>query len=355
VRRLFWLAAALLPGFALSAACTGGDTGEGGHSMDGTADVGPGGSLGNGGSSAKGGASGIGGSGGELPDAGGDASDGATFDCNVLGEPGHCDMTTSCSAMSSHAPWPGFCPGTPGDVECCIPDLLLLCDPSLFATPNRQLTTEAPGSGGCPAGMLAVTTFCIDKYEASLVRMSDGTSWSPFVNPGTTEVVAVSVKDAVPQAYIDQVQAGDACTNAGKRLCSDTEWLRACQGPDAFTYPYGNTRMPGVCNDHRDLHPAYEYFGTTDDSVFTMLDNACIDQIPESLDKAGANSGCESAEGAFDMMGNIHEWTSNAAGSFRGGYYVDTVENGNGCLYVTTAHDTSYWDYSTGFRCCADP
>jgi sulfatase modifying factor 1 len=40
--------------------------------------------------------------------------------------------------------------------------------------------------------------------------------------------------------------------------------------------------------------------------------------------------------------------------AFRGGYYVDTSLNGNGCLYATTAHDTSYWDYSTGFRCCAD-
>lgn len=25
----------------------------------------------------------------------------------------------------------------------------------------------------------------------------------------------------------------------------------------------------------------------------------------------------------------------------------------HGCIYATTAHATSYWDYSTGFRCCA--
>ncbi len=24
-------------------------------------------------------------------------------------------------------------------------------------------------------------------------------------------------------------------------------------------------------------------------------------------------------------------------------------------LKLTTAHDTGHWDYSTGFRCCADP
>ena len=54
------------------------------------------------------------------------------------------------------------------------------------------------------------------------------------------------------------------------------------------------------------------------------------------------------------MMGNLHEWTSDPAGTFRGGFYVDTVINGDGCLYRTTAHDVSYHDYSTGFRCCAD-
>jgi formylglycine-generating enzyme required for sulfatase activity len=55
------------------------------------------------------------------------------------------------------------------------------------------------------------------------------------------------------------------------------------------------------------------------------------------------------------MMGNLHEWTADPAGTFRGGFYVDTTINGAGCLYRTTAHVASYWDYSTGFRCCADP
>ena len=38
----------------------------------------------------------------------------------------------------------------------------------------------------------------------------------------------------------------------------------------------------------------------------------------------------------------------------RGGYYQDTHLNGDGCSYRTVAHDVSYHDYSTGFRCCAD-
>jgi sulfatase modifying factor 1 len=53
-----------------------------------------------------------------------------------------------------------------------------------------------------------------------------------------------------------------------------------------------------------------------------------------------------------DMVGNVHEWTDDA--SFRGGYYLDTKLNGEGCDYRTTAHAPAYYDYSTGFRCCAD-
>jgi sulfatase modifying factor 1 len=220
-------------------------------------------------------------------------------------------------------------------------------------SPNQWLI-EAPGSGGCLPGMVAVEGFCIDRYEASLVRVNGGDAISPFFNPGVEEVRAVSIQGAVPQGYIDQIQATSACLASGKRLCTNVEWLRACQGSKATIYPYGNVLEPGICNDERSVHPAVEYFGTTSTSIFSHLDNACLNQLPGSLDSAGARSGCETADGAFDMMGNVHEWTADPAGTFRGGYYMDTVKNGSGCLYATTAHTTSHWDYSTGFRCCAD-
>ena len=194
-----------------------------------------------------------------------------------------------------------------------------------------------------------------DRMLAALRRQQpDHVPFSPYVNPGTTPVHAVSIQGAVPQGYIDQVQADDACAAAGKRLCTDSEWLRACQGPNADTYPYGDVLQPGACNDARAVHPAVEYFGTTDPWIWSELGNACLNQLHDSLDPAGANPGCVTAEGAFDMMGNLHEWTADPAGTFRGGYYVDTVQNGPGCLYATTAHNVLHWDYSTGFRCCAD-
>ncbi|NUO47407.1 MAG: SUMF1/EgtB/PvdO family nonheme iron enzyme [Polyangiaceae bacterium] len=228
------------------------------------------------------------------------------------------------------------------------------CDPDAHPLPNVGLV-EAPGTGGCPAGMLRVDDFCVDQYEASLVSYPDGDPVSPYWNPDDTMVMAVSVAAAVPQGYINQIQAEDACLAAGKRLCTDTEWLRACQGPSDTTYPYGDDLELGVCNDHRDQHPAIEYFMTTDDWIWSELGHPCLNQLADGLDHTGDNAGCVTAEGAFDMMGNLHEWTADPNGTFRGGFYVDTMLNGPGCLYATTAHDVSHWDYSTGFRCCADP
>ena len=215
---------------------------------------------------------------------------------------------------------------------------------------------EPAGVGGCPAGMAAVAGFCIDRWEAALVEDvgAGRRGWSPYRNPGAATVRAVSAPGLVPQGYVDQVRAGAACVRAGKRLCTDVEWLRACQGAATTTYPYGNTREPGRCNDARACHPAVQYFESSDASVFGMIGHPCLDQLPGGLGRTGARAGCASADGILDMMGNLHEWTADPAGTFRGGFFVDTAINGNGCRYATTAHDVNHWDYSTGFRCCAD-
>jgi formylglycine-generating enzyme required for sulfatase activity len=95
-------------------------------------------------------------------------------------------------------------------------------------------------------------------------------------------------------------------------------------------------------------------FDSRDSSVVGQIDHARLQQLPAGLARTGANAGSERADGVMDLMGNLHEWTADPAGTFRGGFFVDTRLNGEGCLYRTTAHDPSHWDYSTGFRCCAD-
>jgi formylglycine-generating enzyme len=238
----------------------------------------------------------------------------------------------------------------------CLTDPIPEC--ATYPTPDvDRVPVEPPGVGGCPAGMTAVGgAFCVDRWEAALVldTPQGPRGFSPYAHPTTETVRAVSAPGVVPQAYIDELTAAQACARAGKRMCTDTEWLRACQGSSGTTYPYGNTREPGVCNDARSCHPAIQYFQSSDSSVWSKLGDPCIDQLPAGLLPTGSKAGCITEDGVYDMMGNLHEWTSDPAGTFRGGYYVDTVINGNGCLYATTAHDVYQWDYSTGFRCCAD-
>jgi len=310
---------------------------------------------------------GAGGSEGRITfDAGGLGGEGTTGgsggasvrpDCDLLGLPGQCTLVSLCLGRPDHQATAGLCEGA-ADVECCTPFGEALCNPDVVALPNVEKTLEAPGIGGCPPGMLAIRDdvlggFCVDRYEASLVTLS-GETWSPYVHPDGTPLRAVSVAGAIPQAYVDAVSAADACANGGKRLCTDAEWLRACRGPDDSVYPYGDELAVGACNDHRDVHPAVQYFGTSDAWIWSALGNACIDQLPGTVAPAGSFGDCATVEGALDMVGNLHEWTADPNGTFRGGFYVDTVLNGPGCLYATTAHDVLHWDYSTGFRCCAD-
>ncbi|MCB9714756.1 MAG: SUMF1/EgtB/PvdO family nonheme iron enzyme [Myxococcales bacterium] len=274
--------------------------------------------------------------------------------CSVDGAPGLCISVDSCGPGLQATP--GLCPGD-ASIQCCT-DPLTACDPEAMPTPNEGLVEES-WDPACPPGMVLAGEVCIDRFEAALVVLDGGGAvighHSPYFNPGTTRVRAVSLAGAIPQGYINQVQAADACDEAGKRLCTDLEWLRACQGASGSTYPWGNVAEPGRCNDARSMHPAIEYFGTSDPWIWSELGHPCLSQLPRSLHVTGQHDGCISEDGALDMMGNLHEWTADPTGTFRGGFYVDTVINGPGCLYATTAHDVSHWDYSTGFRCCADP
>jgi formylglycine-generating enzyme len=79
-----------------------------------------------------------------------------------------------------------------------------------------------------------------------------------------------------------------------------------------------------------------------------------IFDLPHGVEPTGTRAECKSEYGVYDLVGNLHEWTADPEGTFVGGFFMDTQQNGEGCGYRTRAHKFSYHDYSTGFRCCRD-
>jgi formylglycine-generating enzyme len=212
---------------------------------------------------------------------------------------------------------------------------------------------------GCPKDMHLVGRFCIDPYEASVVEVVGKNKTRPhphFLPVTDLRVKAVSKKGVFPQGYISKEEAEGACHEAKKRLCSDDEWVTACRGKHGTRYPYGDERREGACNDSG-ISPLNHFFGEQagdDRYTWEAMNDPRLNQLHGGLMKSGAKKKCKGSSGVSDMVGNLHEWTSDPGGTFRGGYYLDTKINGEGCGYRTTAHNTKYHDYSTGFRCCKD-
>ncbi len=216
--------------------------------------------------------------------------------------------------------------------------------------------------GSCPSEMVSVEhRYCIDRWEGSLVEVGvngGSRAFSPFQVVDGHEVRAVSVPAVFPQGYISGNQAEAACERSSKRLCSPNEWRKACVGPDEALYGYAKTHRRGACNDDG-KSPMLALFGGALAEVRDWdplkMNDPRLNQLDGALARTGAHASCTNEYGVYDMVGNLHEWTNDPDGTFQGGYYLDTSINGEGCSYRTTAHDFDYHDYSTGFRCCADP
>ncbi|WP_438016435.1 SUMF1/EgtB/PvdO family nonheme iron enzyme [Sorangium sp. So ce315] len=238
--------------------------------------------------------------------------------------------------------------------------------------------------GSCPADMVLVGGFCIDRYEAHLVVDASGQlSVHPHYQrpePGV-RYLARNEASVFPQAYISRVEAKAACVASGKRLCTRREWQRACRGDGVHRYPYGPRGERGRCNTGKP-HLLRELFGDHPPGGWSYerhFNSPDLNQKPGFLARSGDHAGCASELGVHDMVGNLHEWVSDMVdhdlvqrmrtegverrdqpwqhgnGVFMGGFFSTTSELGPGCYFTTIAHEPAYHDYSTGFRCCDSP
>jgi formylglycine-generating enzyme required for sulfatase activity len=210
------------------------------------------------------------------------------------------------------------------------------------------------GQGGRP--------FYIYRYEASRV---DATA----ADEGRLETRACSRQSASgpvrPWSSIRYARAQAACAAAGMRLCrtrrtadcssstvSEDEWGAACSagvtcGAERQPYPYGCSYSAATCNgDDPDRGAA----------VATGSRAQC-------LSSADLDPGTAEPDRAFDLSGNLAEWTEDCrtvlgdgtgrrAYTLRGGSFRNPPESLR-CDFMSTivAEDFAFDD--TGFRCCS--
>lgn len=168
----------------------------------------------------------------------------------------------------------------------------------------------------CPEGMVRVPAgsytgyfgqshfvkeFCIDKYEYP------------------------NIQGEVPLDGVTWLQAWSRCTEEGKFLCSKDQWVRACKGSKSSSFPYGDQYIAGVCNTE----------GT-------------------AILPSGSCPQCVSEFGAFDMSGNVYEWTSGSNWQNAGfGGWFKSRDFTASCEYTFVPYPAPAGLYTYGgFRCC---
>ncbi len=188
--------------------------------------------------------------------------------------------------------------------------------------------------GGCPRSMIRIRDYCIDRYEAPNRR-------------GAKPLVMQSANDAAAW-----------CGEHDKRVCTEDEWIGACEGEEHRPYPYGQTHVDGLC---------------TDDKPWRQVDENALAKWPAAEARAHAKSlyqatpsgwkhKCASEDGVRDLTGNVEEWvvrTREHANAFPyllvGCYWAGCYGGGKPTCHSTNdAHGPEFRFYETGFRCCRD-
>jgi formylglycine-generating enzyme required for sulfatase activity len=160
---------------------------------------------------------------------------------------------------------------------------------------------------------------------------------------------------AHPPVMVDWFDAAGACSAQGKRLCWESEWVSACEGPDKLPFPYGLKRDPSKCNsDNMYLKPNLSRVYAKDPS----LEDQELSRLDQSV-ASGELPGCVSGFGVHDLTGNFDEWV-NAEGKHDISRWAGLKGGGwghvrNACRPMTVSHPPDFTYYFISFRCCADP
>jgi hypothetical protein len=223
----------------------------------------------------------------------------------------------------------------------------------------RDAGTSDPAHGPCPADMILVEGEYCPVAEQVCLRWMDPPG--PYQNYRCAEYKRpvtckeprekkrfcidreeyVKAGETLPIANQSWTTSGEICSSRGGRLCLESEWQFACEGPDMHPYPYGDgfVRDGKACNiDRMDL-------GQPGSGLRDL--RAPIADYPK----------CLSPFGVHNMSGNVEEWSTLDKGkapdrsSMKGAWWLPGK---NTCRAATLGHGEVYEGKQVGVRCCKD-
>jgi formylglycine-generating enzyme len=221
-------------------------------------------------------------------------------------------------------------------------ELSLTCNKSWYAKWNDKHICEEFESPSQCTGQKVHKRFCIDEYE--------------YPNK----------KGERPKVMFNFPQAQHLCAAEGKRVCTETEWTTACEGPEYKPYPYGYVRDPKICNgDQQGVEPAvtgHDQKGApfmAFDSKDPAVSGPELERLWQGV-VSGSQPQCRSDYGVWDMPGNADELASSETPEPTSKF--DNVTTGgpwrygvrNQCRPKIYTHNEGFAYYYLSTRCCAE-
>jgi hypothetical protein len=209
-------------------------------------------------------------------------------------------------------------------------DLQMKCLKSWYGTANKKVICERFDSPTQCVGAKEKKRYCIDRYE--------------FPNKKGERPVVMN------NFYQSQV----LCAALGKRVCTETEWTMACEGPSYKPYPYGYVRDAKKCRGDMP-------YGFPKREGIVRRDPVELERLWKGV-VSGSQPECVSDYGVHDMPGNADELA--ASEQIHGPRAkFDSVTTGgpwylgvrNQCRPKIYEHDEGFAYYYLTTRCCAEP
>lgn len=282
-------------------------------------------------------------------------------------------LLLACSATADPVAPP---PATPGErIAELPPPPPAATSASGEPAPPAPPPPEAKAKGPCPDDMVHVEgTYCSAVERTCLKKEENKANHITLCHrfkPGSTKCTGTEEKrdfcidkyeypnkeGGHPAWMVSWTDAEATCRDKGKRLCFESEWVTACEGPDHTPFPYGWDRDQTACNiDNTWINPHLDAMYSSDPAV-SSTELARLDQSVPS----GSMARCVSGYGVHDLTGNLDEWVTRDSkpdpkdkskwAGLKGGAWGHVR---NACRPMTTSHAPEFTYYFVSFRCCAD-